>query len=67
MVPLKDMVKFGPSPTQGTLLNASEFLGEEIPIRLAGRLKLLAELPIVGIREMDEMNSVVGWYAKSLE
>ncbi|KXS11179.1 alpha-ketoacid dehydrogenase kinase [Gonapodya prolifera JEL478] len=67
MVPLKDMVKFGPNPTQGTLLNASEFLGEEIPIRLASRIRLLERLPVPGLAEMEEMKTVVGWYARSFQ
>ncbi|PPQ94320.1 hypothetical protein CVT25_004775 [Psilocybe cyanescens] len=44
-VSLQQMVLFGQNPSQGTLLKASQFLAEELPVRLAHRVKELDELP----------------------
>lgn len=44
-VSLQQMVLFGQNPSQGTLLKASQFLAEELPIRLAHRVKELDSLP----------------------
>ncbi|KAG0178015.1 hypothetical protein DFQ29_004035 [Apophysomyces sp. BC1021] len=65
-VSLKQMVMFGQKPSQGTLFKASQFLHEELPIRLAHRVKELEELP----RNLNEMPSIVkvkNWYAQSFE
>lgn len=60
------MVLFGQNPSQGTLLKASEFLKEELPIRLAHRVKDLTELP-QGLSEMPSIIRVKEWYAQSFE
>ncbi|CAO3639657.1 unnamed protein product [Mucor hiemalis] len=44
-VSLRQMVLFGQKPSQGTLFKASQFLHEELPIRLAHCVKELDELP----------------------
>nr|CAG8491537.1 5528_t:CDS:2 [Entrophospora candida] len=44
-VSLRQMVMFGQNPSQGTLFRASQFLSDELPIRLARRVKELDDLP----------------------
>ncbi|KAG5635157.1 hypothetical protein H0H81_012198 [Sphagnurus paluster] len=65
-VSLQQMVLFGQNPSQGTLLKASQFLREELPVRLAHRVKELDELPH-GLSEMPSMKKVKNWYAQSFE
>lgn len=65
-VSLQQMVLFGQNPSQGTLLKASQFLAEELPVRLAHRVKELDELPH-GLSEMPSMKKVKNWYAQSFE
>ncbi|KAH8073798.1 alpha-ketoacid dehydrogenase kinase [Cristinia sonorae] len=65
-VSLQQMVLFGQNPSQGTLLKAGEFLLEELPIRLAHRVKELDELPH-NLSEMPSINKVKDWYAQSFE
>ncbi|KAG6896302.1 hypothetical protein C0993_008561 [Termitomyces sp. T159_Od127] len=60
------MVLFGQNPSQGTLLKASQFLAEELPVRLAHRVKELSELPH-GLSEMPSIRKVQNWYAQSFE
>ncbi|KAI8099192.1 mitochondrial branched-chain alpha-ketoacid dehydrogenase kinase-domain-containing protein [Halteromyces radiatus] len=65
-VSLKQMVMFGQKPSQGTLFKASQFLHEELPIRLAHRVKELEELP----RNLSDMPSIIKvkhWYAQSFQ
>lgn len=50
----------------GTLFRASQFLAEELPIRLAHRVKELDDLPD-GLNEMPSVNKVKDWYAQSFE
>ncbi|KAG8765781.1 hypothetical protein FRC20_008310, partial [Serendipita sp. 405] len=65
-VSLQQMILFGQNPSQGTLLKASEFLSEELPIRLAHRVKELSDLP-QGLSEMPSIVRVKEWYAQSFE
>ncbi|KNZ81711.1 [Pyruvate dehydrogenase [lipoamide]] kinase, mitochondrial [Termitomyces sp. J132] len=65
-VSLQQMVLFGQNPSQGTLLKASQFLAEELPVRLAHRVKELSELPH-GLSEMPSIRKVQNWYAQSFE
>jgi len=60
------MVRFGQNPSQGTLLNASQFLLEELPVRLAHRAKELDELPH-NLSHMPSIQKVKNWYAQSFE
>ncbi|KAI8984283.1 mitochondrial branched-chain alpha-ketoacid dehydrogenase kinase-domain-containing protein [Mycotypha africana] len=65
-VSLRQMVMFGQTPSQGTLFGASQFLHEELPIRLAHRVKELEELP----RNLSQMPSIIKvkhWYAQSFK
>lgn len=50
----------------GTLFRASQFLSEELPIRLAHRVQELGELPD-GLNEMESIRRVQDWYAQSFE
>ncbi|KAF9528724.1 mitochondrial pyruvate dehydrogenase [Crepidotus variabilis] len=65
-VSLQQMVLFGQNPSQGTLLRASQFLTEELPVRLAHRVKELDELPH-NLSTMPSINKVKNWYAQSFE
>ncbi|KAM0748315.1 pyruvate dehydrogenase kinase [Meredithblackwellia eburnea MCA 4105] len=65
-VSLRQMVRFGQNPSQGTLLRASQFLAEELPIRLAHRVKELDELPH-NLSKMPSIEKVKKWYAESFE
>jgi len=65
-VSLQQMVLFGQNPSQGTLLKASQFLLEELPVRLAHRVKELDELPL-DLSSMPSINKVKDWYAQSFE
>ncbi|KIM37163.1 hypothetical protein M413DRAFT_448673 [Hebeloma cylindrosporum] len=57
---------FGQNPGQGTLLKASQFLAEELPVRLAHRVKELDELPH-NLHAMPSIKRVKNWYAQSFE
>ncbi|QPC60504.1 hypothetical protein HYE67_002735 [Fusarium culmorum] len=65
-VSLRQMVQFGEKPSVGTLFRASQFLAEELPIRLAHRVQELDELPD-GLNEMPSVIKVKDWYAQSFE
>lgn len=65
-VSLRQMVQFGERPSTGTLFRASQFLSEELPIRLAHRVQELQELPD-GLSEMHSIKKVQDWYAQSFE
>lgn len=60
------MVQFGEKPSTGTLFRASQFLSEELPIRLAHRVQELSDLPD-GLNEMPSICRVRDWYAQSFE
>ncbi|KAF2803554.1 pyruvate dehydrogenase kinase-like protein [Mytilinidion resinicola] len=65
-VSLRQMVQFGEKPSTGTLFRASQFLSEELPIRLAHRVQELTDLPD-GLNEMPSIGRVRDWYAQSFE
>ncbi|TQN72514.1 [Pyruvate dehydrogenase (acetyl-transferring)] kinase [Colletotrichum shisoi] len=65
-VSLRQMVQFGERPSVGTLFRASQFLAEELPIRLAHRVQELDELPD-GLNDMPSVKRVQDWYAQSFE
>nr|POE96395.1 [pyruvate dehydrogenase (acetyl-transferring)] kinase, mitochondrial [Quercus suber] len=60
------MVQFGQSVSTGTLFRASQFLSEELPIRLAHRVQELGDLPD-GLNDMPSIKRVQDWYAQSFE
>ena len=55
-----------PVTSAGTLFRASQFLSEELPIRLAHRVQELGNLPD-GLNEMASIRRVQDWYAQSFE
>ncbi|KAI3623152.1 pkp1 [Malassezia furfur] len=57
---------FGRNTNPGTLLLASQFLMEELPVRLAHRVKELDELPY-DLSKMPSIIKVKNWYAQSFE
>ncbi|KAK0973526.1 [Pyruvate dehydrogenase (acetyl-transferring)] kinase isozyme 2 [Friedmanniomyces endolithicus] len=65
-VSLRQMVQFGQNVSTGTLFRASQFLSEELPIRLAHRVQELGDLPD-GLNEMPSITRVQDWYAQSFE
>ncbi|KAL0072962.1 hypothetical protein F4703DRAFT_1867245 [Phycomyces blakesleeanus] len=65
-VSLRQMVLFGQKPSQASLFKASQFLHEELPIRLAHRVKDLEELPRY-LSEMPSILKVKDWYAQSFQ
>ncbi|KAH8921999.1 alpha-ketoacid dehydrogenase kinase [Atractiella rhizophila] len=65
-ISLKQMVLFGKNPSPMTLLRAGQFLQEELPIRLAHRVKELDELPN-NLSDMPSIKKVRNWYAQSFE
>lgn len=65
-VSLRQMVQFGEKPSTGTLFRASQFLAEELPIRLAHRVQELHTLPD-GLNDMPSVKKVADWYAQSFE
>ncbi|KAG9565143.1 hypothetical protein KCU97_g16898, partial [Aureobasidium melanogenum] len=65
-VSLRQMVQFGEKPSVGTLFRASQFMSEELPIRLAHRVQELQELPD-GLGDMPSIGRVRDWYAQSFE
>ncbi|GAB7362517.1 hypothetical protein MBLNU230_g2836t1 [Neophaeotheca triangularis] len=66
-VSLRQMVQsVGSNPSTGTLFRASQFLSEELPIRLAHRVEELDDLPD-GLNEMPSINRVKDWYAQSFQ
>lgn len=65
-VSLRQMVQFGPRPSQGTLFHASYFAVHELPIRLSHRVRELENLPH-GLSEDPSIKLVRDWYAQSFE
>ncbi|CDO54037.1 hypothetical protein DV495_001417 [Geotrichum candidum] len=65
-ISLNQMVQFGARPSAGTLFRASQFVAQELPIRLAHRVKDLEELPY-GLSNSPSIIKVRDWYAQSFE
>lgn len=65
-VSLRQMVQFGPSPSPGLIFLASQFIVEELPIRLALKVKDLESAPF-GLCDMPSTQKVKNWYAQSFE
>ncbi|EPZ36222.1 Histidine kinase-like ATPase, ATP-binding domain-containing protein [Rozella allomycis CSF55] len=65
-VSLRQMVEFGKNPNQGTMLRATQFLSDELPIRLAKRVIELNNLPF-GLNKMPSILRVKHWYAESFQ
>ncbi|EEB96362.1 hypothetical protein MPER_04518 [Moniliophthora perniciosa FA553] len=65
-VSLRHLLLFGQSPNEGTLCKASQFLAEELPIRLAHLIKELNDLPY-DLNRMPSIVTVMDSYAESFE
>ncbi|ODQ77892.1 hypothetical protein BABINDRAFT_172642 [Babjeviella inositovora NRRL Y-12698] len=65
-VSLRQMVQFGPRPNPGSLFRASQFIVEELPIRLAHKVKDIENSPS-NLRDFPSVLKVRDWYAQSFE
>lgn len=65
-VSLRQMVNFGSNPSIGSLFKASQFMVQELPIRLAQRVKDLDTLPN-NLNKAPSIIQVKNWYAQSFE
>lgn len=63
---LRQMVQFGLSPSPGSIFLALQFIVEELPIRLAFKVKDLEEAPF-GLNDMPLTQKVRDWYAQSFQ
>lgn len=65
-VSLNQMVQFGNFPSDGVLFRASQFIVEELPIRLAHRVQDLASLPYK-LGTTPSIRRVSDWYIQSFD
>lgn len=65
-ISLRQMVQFGSNPSPGSIFLASQFIVEELPIRLAIKVKDLENAPL-DLNEMPSTIKVRNWYAQSFE
>lgn len=63
-VTLKQLFEFGSNPTSETLLISARFLHQELPVRLAHRIKELERLPF-GLSSMPSVEIVKNMYVES--
>lgn len=65
-VSLRQMVQFGAQPNPGLVFLAARFVVQELPIRLAIKVKDLENAPM-GLSSMMSVNKVKNWYAQSFQ
>ncbi|KAK6460868.1 mitochondrial branched-chain alpha-ketoacid dehydrogenase kinase-domain-containing protein [Scheffersomyces coipomensis] len=65
-ISLRQMVQFGPNPSPGSIFLASQFIVEELPIRLALKVKDLENSPL-GLSKQPSTITVKNWYAQSFQ
>ncbi|KAI8846641.1 mitochondrial branched-chain alpha-ketoacid dehydrogenase kinase-domain-containing protein [Chytridium lagenaria] len=65
-VSLRQMVEFGRAPSQATMLHATQFIHNELPIRLARRVVELENLPD-HLSSMPSIHRVKNWYSQSFQ
>lgn len=65
-ISIRQMVQFGPCPSPGSIFLASQFIVEELPIRLAIKVKDLENSPL-GLSDQPSTIKVKNWYAQSFE
>ncbi|KAJ3099943.1 hypothetical protein HDU96_010502, partial [Phlyctochytrium bullatum] len=65
-VSLRQMVEFGRAPSQATMLRATQFIHNELPIRLARRVVELENLPD-HLSQMPSIHRVKHWYTQSFQ
>lgn len=63
---LAQMAQFGRKPTTATVFRASQFMSDELPVRLAHKVFELQNLP-EQLRDTPSVKRVLGWYATSFE
>lgn len=63
---LAQMAQFGQTPSTATVYRAAQFMADELPVRLAHRVRELENLP-EGLGESPSIQRVLGWYVKSFE
>lgn len=63
---LSQMAQFGQTPSTATVYRASQFMADELPVRLAHRVRELENLPD-GLADTPSIRRVHGWYVKSFE
>lgn len=65
-IALQQLLEFGSNITNAKLIHAANFLRNELPIRLAHRVRDLNDLPH-GLSRMPSVQLVKEWYIKSFE
>ncbi|KAK6199938.1 mitochondrial branched-chain alpha-ketoacid dehydrogenase kinase-domain-containing protein [Scheffersomyces amazonensis] len=65
-ISLRQMVQFGPNPSPGSIFLASQFIVEELPIRLALKVKDLENAPL-DLSKQPSTITVKNWYAQSFQ
>ncbi|KAG7663952.1 pkp1 [[Candida] subhashii] len=65
-ISLRQMVQFGPTPSPGSIFLASKFIVEELPIRLAKKVKDLDNAP-QQLNLSPSTIKVKNWYAQSFQ
>lgn len=63
---LAQMARFGQTPSTATVYRSAQFMADELPVRLAHRVRDLENLPD-GLSETQSIKRVHGWYVKSFE
>jgi pyruvate dehydrogenase kinase 2/3/4 len=63
---MSELFEFGRNPSRTTLLLAAQFLHEELPIRLAQRVRALRTMPL-GFSETPSVNTVRLLYEESFK
>lgn len=63
---LAQMAQFGRTATTATVFRASQFMADELPVRLAHKVNELENLP-PGLAETPSIQRVLGWYIQSFE
>lgn len=60
-ISLRDLYKYGSSPSPAQQLRNAQFLHRELPIRMAQRVAELQQLPY-GLSEQRDVHDVLNWY-----
>lgn len=63
---LAQMAQFGQNLSTATVYRSAQFMGDELPVRLAHRVRELENLPD-GLSDVPSIKRVHGWYVKSFE
>lgn len=63
---LAQMAQFGQNLSTATVYRASQFMADELPVRLAHRVRELENLPD-GLADVPSIQRVHGWYVKSFQ